>query len=47
MTRFRKRYVIDGPVIRRRGEVVQELRWTRMADGWRIVAERDAEVLAP
>jgi hypothetical protein len=47
VTRFRKRYVIVGPVIRRRGEVVQELRWQRMADGWRIVAERDAEVLAP
>lgn len=47
VTRFRKRYVIEGPVIRRRGEVVQELRWTRTAAGWRIVAERDAEVLAP
>jgi hypothetical protein len=47
VTRFRKRYVIEGPVIRRRGEVVQELRWTRSAEGWRIVAERDAEVLAP
>ena len=47
VTRFGTRYVIDGPVIRRHGEVVQELRWTRMADGWRIIAERDAEVLAP
>ena len=47
VTRFRKRYVIDGPVIRRRGEVVQELRWRRLPDGWRIVGERDAEVLAP
>jgi ketosteroid isomerase-like protein len=46
LTRFRKRYVIEGPVIRRRGEVVQELRWTRSPDGWRIVAERDAGVLA-
>jgi hypothetical protein len=34
-------------VTRRRGEVVQELRWTRTADGWRIVAERDAQVLSP
>lgn len=47
VTRFRKRFVIEGPVIRRRGEVVQDLRWSRTADGWRIVAERDAEVLAP
>lgn len=47
VTRFRKRFVIEGPVIRRRGEVLQELRWTRTADGWRIVAERDAQVLAP
>ena len=47
VTRFRKRYVIDGPVIRRRGEVLQELRWRRMPDGWRIVGERDAEVLSP
>ena len=47
VTRFRKRYVIEGPAIRRRGDVVQELRWTRTADGWRIVAERDAEVLPP
>jgi hypothetical protein len=46
LTRFRKRYVIEGPVIRRRGEVVQELRWARSSDGWRIIAERDAEVLA-
>jgi hypothetical protein len=47
VARFRKRYVIEGPVIRRRGEVLQELRWERGSDGWRIVSERDAEVLAP
>lgn len=47
ISRFRKRYVIEGPNVRRRGEVMQELRWARMLDGWRIVAERDAEVLAP
>jgi ketosteroid isomerase-like protein len=47
LARFRKRYVIEGPTTKRRGEVVQELRWSRMPDGWRIVAERDAEVLAP
>ena len=44
-TRFRKRYVIEGPAIRRRGEVLQELRWTRTATGWVIVGERDARVL--
>lgn len=47
VSRFRKRYVIEGPHVRRRGEVLQELRWARMPDGWRIVVERDAEVLVP
>lgn len=47
VTRFRKRYVIEGPAIRRRGEVLQELRWARTDDGWVIVGERDARVLAP
>jgi ketosteroid isomerase-like protein len=47
VSRFRKRYVIEGPRLRRRGEVLQELRWARTADGWRIVSERDAEVLTP
>ena len=47
VSRFRKRYVIEGPAVRRRGEVLQELRWARTPEGWRIVGERDAEVLAP
>lgn len=47
VSRFRKRYVIEGPSVRRRGEVLQELRWLRTRDGWRIVSERDAEVLVP
>ena len=46
ITRFRKRYVIEGPTVRRRGEVLQELRWIRTAGGWLIVGERDARVLA-
>jgi hypothetical protein len=46
VTRFRKRYVIEGPSVRRRGEVLQELRWNRTAAGWVIVGERDARVLA-
>jgi len=45
-TRFRKRYAIQDPHVRRRGEVVQELGWLKQADGWKIVAERDVEVLA-
>jgi hypothetical protein len=47
VTRFRKQYVIEGPVVQRRGAVQQELRWTRTIDGWLIVGERDAKVLAP
>ena len=47
VSRFRKRYVIEGPSVRRRGVVLQELRWERTPDGWRIVGERDAEVLSP
>jgi hypothetical protein len=43
--RFRKRYVIQGPRIDRAGEVVQELRWVRLAEGWRIDSERDIRVL--
>ena len=46
VTRFRKRYVIEGPAINRKGEVLQELRWERTDTGWVIVSERDAQVLA-
>jgi hypothetical protein len=45
VTRFRKAYVIEGPRVRRRGEVVQELRWRRTSRGWTIVSERDAALL--
>ena len=45
VTRFRKRYIIESPRVRRRGEVLQELRWARTSDGWLIVGERDAGVL--
>lgn len=45
-TRFSKRYVIHGPHVMRRGEVMQELRWMKTADGWKIVGERDAEIMA-
>ena len=43
---FRKTYVIRGKV-NRTGEVLQELRWIREADGWKIVSERDLRVLHP
>jgi len=46
VTRFRKRYAIEGPAINRKGEVLQELRWERTDTGWVIVSERDAQVLA-
>jgi ketosteroid isomerase-like protein len=43
--RFRKRYAIEGGAESRRGEVVQELRWQRTADGWKIFSERDVRVI--
>lgn len=43
--RFRKKYAISGGVPERRGEVLQELRWRRTRDGWKIVSERDLRVL--
>ena len=42
--RFRKRYQITGEDSRS-GEVLQELRWRRTADGWKIIGERDLRVL--
>ena len=42
---FRKRYVIEGDGVERRGEVVQELRWQRVSGQWRIVGERDVKVV--
>jgi ketosteroid isomerase-like protein len=42
--RFRKRYQITGEESRS-GEVLQELRWRRTGDGWKIVGERDLRVL--
>ena len=43
---FRKTYVIEGRV-NRQGEVLQELRWVKGDDGWRIVSERDLRVIRP
>jgi hypothetical protein len=41
---FRKTYVIKGK-LNRSGEVLQELRWVKHEDGWRIISERDLRVL--
>lgn len=43
--RFRKSYTIVGNIIRRNGEVVQELRWERVNNNWLIVSERDLLVM--
>ena len=43
--RFRKRYAIEGRGQERRGEVIQELRWRRTDQGWRIISERDLKVI--
>jgi ketosteroid isomerase-like protein len=43
--RYRKKYAIEGGGEDRRGEVVQELRWRRTDDGWKIVSERDMRVI--
>ena len=43
---FRKTYVIRGRgKLNRNGEVLQELRWAKQEDGWKIVSERDLRVI--
>ena len=42
---FRKRYLIINERGEREGEVLQELRWKKHADGWKITSERDLRVL--
>jgi hypothetical protein len=44
-TRFRKDYDVGGSRGRRRGAVLQELKWVHSDQGWKIVSERDAKVL--
>ncbi|HET9448572.1 MAG TPA: hypothetical protein VFO35_20035 [Steroidobacteraceae bacterium] len=41
---FRKTYAIEGK-LNRTGEVLQELRWIKQADGWKITSERDLRVI--
>jgi len=43
--RFRKQYRIVDSSKTRSGEVVQELRWQRTANGWKIFSERDVRVI--
>jgi hypothetical protein len=45
ITRFRKDYDVGGTRGRRRGAVLQELKWVHTDAGWKIVSERDAKVL--
>lgn len=42
--RFRKKYRMTG-ARNRSGEVVQELRWRKTTQGWRIYSERDIRVI--
>jgi hypothetical protein len=41
--RFRKQYVINIGGSERYGDVVQELRWQRTDEGWRIIGERQLQ----
>lgn len=43
--RFRKQYAVKNGQQDRRGEVLQELRWQRTDQGWKIVSERDVKVI--
>jgi uncharacterized protein YndB with AHSA1/START domain len=43
--RFRKRYNIEG-IKNGRGEVMQELKWMKTSDGWKIISERDVKVIS-
>ncbi len=43
--RYRKKYRIENGRQSRRGEVIQELRWQRAGEDWRIFSERDIRVL--
>lgn len=43
--RFRKKYAIKQGEKNRSGEVIQELRWVKSGDDWKIVSERDVKVV--
>jgi YD repeat-containing protein len=44
--RFRKEYIVKIKGRVRSGEVLQELRWQRTDEGWRIIGERDAREIS-
>jgi ketosteroid isomerase-like protein len=46
-TYFRKTYAIESPRRKNTGVVLQELRWEKQRDGWKIVSERDLRVIRP
>jgi len=43
--RYRKKYRVENGRQSRRGQVIQELRWERTGNEWRIFSERDIRVL--
>jgi hypothetical protein len=43
--RYRKQYNIENGKQSRRGQVIQELRWQKTDNGWKIFSERDVKVL--
>jgi hypothetical protein len=43
--RFRKKYLTKRGAQSHRGEVIQELRWQRTEQGWKIFSERDIKVV--
>ena len=42
---FRKPFILGANEQQRSGEVLQELRWRKTSQGWRITGERDLQVL--
>ena len=44
--RYRKKYRVENGRQSRRGQVIQELRWERAGEEWRISSERDIRVLS-
>jgi cytoskeletal protein RodZ len=42
---FRKKYAIKKGQQNRNGEVIQEMKWVKSKNGWRIVSERDVKVI--
>ncbi len=42
---FRKPFIIGASEAQRSGEVLQELKWLKTAQGWKIISERDVQVI--